>query len=301
MDLLTIVMMSMLPSNTKVLHLESTDVCQASCPQCAREVDLTFDKNKKNYLTVEKIKNLLSEKDICNLDKMFMCGNYGDPAASHYTLEIFRYFRKINPDIVLGMNTNGAIQNASWWQTLGKLFHKKQDYVVFSIDGLEDTNHIYRRGVNWSKLIENVKSYINTDALAHWDMLVFDHNKHQVEQCKQLAKELGFYIFRAKASRRHNEHPVDFLSAPSGWRDPQINVGSIVCTALQEKSVYISAKGVIHPCCWLGSPAGADIDNFESIQANWSNNPHPICKSICSTVDNKNSFSNQWQKEIQLN
>ena len=34
----------------KVLHLESTNVCQAACPLCARETDPLFDKRSNCLL-----------------------------------------------------------------------------------------------------------------------------------------------------------------------------------------------------------------------------------------------------------
>jgi MoaA/NifB/PqqE/SkfB family radical SAM enzyme len=140
--------MSTLLDTMRVLHLEPTDVCQAACPLCARETDVNFDKEKQHYLTAEFIRQLLGESTISQLDKMFMCGNYGDPAANRQSIDIFSYFRSINPDIILGMNTNGGLQNTHWWNDLADILNQPQDYVVFSIDGLEDTNHIYRRNVN---------------------------------------------------------------------------------------------------------------------------------------------------------
>ena len=72
----------------KVLHLEPTDVCQAACPQCARETDSLFDKKSQHHLSVDQIKDLVSLETVVGLDKMFMCGNYGDPAAGKHTLDI---------------------------------------------------------------------------------------------------------------------------------------------------------------------------------------------------------------------
>ena len=114
----------------KVVHIEPTDVCQAACPLCARETDAEFDKQQHHHLTVEQIKQHFSEDTIRGLDKMFMCGNYGDPAAGRHTLEIYRYFRSINPTIVLGMNTNGAVQNIAWWGELAGILDQPQDYVA---------------------------------------------------------------------------------------------------------------------------------------------------------------------------
>lgn len=285
----------------KILHLEVTDVCQAACPQCAREIDKLFDKKTQNHLTIEKIVSTLDPTTIKQLDKMFMCGNYGDPAAGKHTINIYEYFRKINPTITLGMNTNGGINNTGWWQRLAKILNKSTDYVVFSIDGLEDTNHIYRQNVLWNKVMDNAQAYIQAGGSAHWDMLVFEHNKHQVDECQQLAKDIGFRYFRAKVSRRHNEFPISFLQHPQGWEQPNVEVKKIQCLALKERSLYMNAKGTVYPCCWLGTPTGADISQFADIQKNWTVNPNPVCQTTCGTNSSaKNSFTNQWQREIKL-
>lgn len=287
----------MLPE-IKVLHLESTDVCQASCPACARETDPDFDQSQKHHLTIDQILSHITVEEIKNLKKMFMCGNYGDPAAGRHTLGIYRFFREINHEITLGMNTNGAIQNTSWWQSLGEIFHKNNDYVVFSIDGLEDTNHIYRQGVNWHKLIENVQSYISTGASAHWDMLVYRHNEHQVDACEQLAREMGFTWFRAKVSKRQMR---DGLESPVSWVTPEKHRKSIDCHVLKEQSVYIDAQGRQSPCCWLGSRQKDFVSDIGQVMSTWNtDHPHPVCVSACGTDSKQSNFTAQWRREIQL-
>jgi hypothetical protein len=63
------------------------------------------------------------------------------------------------PEITLGMNTNGAVQSTFFWHALGRLFNKPKDFCVFSIDGLEDTNPVYRKNVDWKKLMSNPSIY----------------------------------------------------------------------------------------------------------------------------------------------
>jgi MoaA/NifB/PqqE/SkfB family radical SAM enzyme len=294
-------MLKLADQNIKILHIEPTDACNAACPQCARETDKNFNKNIVHQLTIEQIKQLIDEDLIGKLDKMFMCGTYGDPAAGKSNLDIYRYFREINPTITLGMNTNGGLRDVNWWTQLAGLLNQTKDYVVFSIDGLSDTNHIYRANVNWNKVIENAKAFIDAGGSAHWDMLVFDHNNHQVDQAESLAKKMGFKWFRAKVSKRFNSHPVDFLNPPKGWRDPIVTEGKISCQALIESSVYISAKGVIHPCCWVGSIKTATLDQFSFIQDSWTTEqPYEICKNTCTKNVSGTSFTNQWQREIEF-
>jgi len=277
----------------KVLHLEPTDVCQAACALCARETDKNFKKDRQHHLSMDQILRVFNKEKIKQLDKMFMCGNYGDPAAGKHTLDIFQKFRKINPNIVLGLNTNGGIQTTFWWYELAKILNQPQDYVVFSIDGLEYTNATYRQNVVWNKLMSNAQSFVDAGGSAHWDMLVYRHNQHEVDACEQLARDLRFSWFRAKVSKRGF---TDRLEFPIGWQPIETKISdSINCHALNEKSVYIDAQGNIGPCGWLGARQQKFITDFNAIPT-----VDPICVSVCGTTSEGTAFNQQWQKEVQL-
>lgn len=283
----------------QVLHLEPTDVCQAACPLCARETNPDFNKLDANHhLRVEHIQRLYTEAQLKRLKKVFMCGDYGDPAAGKHTLDLYRYFRSLNPNIVLGMNTNGAIQTTFWWHGLSQILNQPNDYCVFSIDGLEDTNHVYRKNVNWNKLMANAEAFIAGGGSAHWDMLVYKHNQHQVEACKQLAKDMGFKWFRAKVSKRPM---IKGLEAPINWQMPVVKTGAIKCHATQEKSEYVDARGRKIPCCWLGNSIVDPVTDINQVKITWRTNaPYPICAINCATKKNSTAFEDQWQQEIQL-
>lgn len=282
----------------KVLHLEPTDVCQAACPLCARETDAAFNKRQQHHLDMRKLLQVFDTDQIKQLDKMFMCGNYGDPAAGRHTLDIYQAFRKINPDIVLGMNSNGGLQNTVWWHELGRTFNQPRDYVVFSIDGLEDTNSTYRVNVDWKKLINNATAYIQAGGSAHWDMLVYRHNQHQVDECEQLARDIGFTWFRAKVSKRKF---TNRLEQPVGWQLPTVQGTRVNCHALNEQSIYIDAQGRTSPCCWLGSTQKDFVSDFDTVQSSWTSiQPNITCINTCGTKNVDTSFSNQWQRETQL-
>jgi MoaA/NifB/PqqE/SkfB family radical SAM enzyme len=272
----------------KVLHLESTDVCQAACPLCARETNPDFNKNIKNHLRIDQLLEHFNDNAIAELDKVFMCGNYGDPVAG----------KNINPSITLGINTNGALQTTAWWSEVGKLFNNPTDYVVFSIDGLADTNSIYRVNVIWEKVMNNAKTFIDAGGSAHWDMLVYKHNQHQVESAEQLSRNMGFSWFRAKVSKRT---PIAGLEQPDEWADPLPNTGPIQCHVLAEKSAYIDAQGRLYPCCWLGNSLDVLISDISEVEKTWyTDNPNPTCKGACSTSNSISRFKDQWRKETQL-
>jgi hypothetical protein len=265
---------------------------------CSRETNAEFDPSHQNHLTVDHIRKYFDDGVVATLDKIFMCGNYGDPAAGKHTLDIYQWARNLNPLLTLGMNTNGAIQNITWWRSLGMLFNQPLDYVVFSIDGLIHTNNVYRRNVDWHKLMSNIEAFISAGGRAHWDMLVYQHNQHQVDQCQQLARDMGFAWFRAKVSRRGF---TDILQVPEGWNQPAFGQDVIQCHVLHEQSAYIDARGHLSPCCWLGNDLSNTITTIDQVQATWKTaNPNAICRSTCGTGKSGTSFSSQWQREIQL-
>ena len=41
--------------------------------------------------------------------------------------------------------------------------------------------------------------FIEAGGVAYWDMLVFKHNEHQIEEVRQLAKNMGFKNVRIKS------------------------------------------------------------------------------------------------------
>lgn len=187
----------------KTVHLEITDKCNASCPMCARNINGGEDNPQlpNTELSLDDCKKIFLPEFIRQLDRMYMCGNYGDPIAAKDTLEVFNYFRLNNPNINLSLHTNGSAKKVEWWKNLASVLGKN-GYVVFSIDGLEDTNHLYRQNTIWSKIIENAQAFIDAGGRARWDYIVFAHNEHQVDEAEALSKKIGFERFQYKKSAR---------------------------------------------------------------------------------------------------
>ena len=187
----------------KTLHLEVTDKCNAACPMCARNINGGEDNPQlpNVELSLEDVKTMFPVDFIKQLDRMYMCGNYGDPIAARDTLEIFQYFREHNSKMMLSLHTNGSAKSAEWWTNLAKVLGTK-GYVVFSVDGLEDTNHLYRQNTVFSKIMTNAQAFIDAGGRARWDYIVFAHNEHQVELAEELSKKMKFEKFQFKKSAR---------------------------------------------------------------------------------------------------
>lgn len=66
--------------------------------------------------------------------------------------------------------------------------------------------------------------------------------------------------------------------------------------------MYIDAQGRVNPCCWLGARQQDFItDDLKTVKLTWKTDiPNPICRTSCASNKNKTSFTNQWQREVQL-
>ena len=274
----------------RVIHLEITDKCNASCPMCARnknggEVNQWLPLTE---LSIDDCKTIFPIDFIAQLDRMYMCGNYGDPIIAKDTLEVYDYFRTHNPKMTLGMNTNGSARKSDWWSNLAKTMGK-YGYVTFGLDGLSDTHHLYRKDTNFEKIIENAQSFIKAGGRARWDFIVFQHNEHQIEEAEELARKIGFEDFRIKKTGRffsntkmevrgyrevHNKNdeviytikpPKNPLLQNQSLRREKDIIGKhgsmeayleqtpIDCKVLKEQSIFVSADGAVFPCCWTAN------------------------------------------------
>ena len=269
----------------RVIHLENTQNCQASCPMCDRNmngkgINPHIDLSE---LSVDDCKRIFEPSFIKQLKTMYMCGNLGDPIVAKDTLEIFKYFRDNNKDMWLSMNTNAGAKSADWWRELAQVFGR-MGAVIFSVDGLEDTNHLYRQGVVWKNVERNMRAFIEAGGRARWDYLIFEHNQHQVEEAEALANAWGCEKFIKKKtgrfvtarSEKKEEHQAvdrkgkttaklkkpdvkyqnaalkqyDNVKKKHGSMDTYYDHAEIHCKVKDEGSLFITAEGLAMPCCW---------------------------------------------------
>ena len=152
------------------LDLETSSLCNAECPSCNRrqEGGIKSQTFTETYMTTEQVKEWFSEDFIENLNMITMCGNYGDSMTNPDLIPILKHFRSINPNVRFHMNTNASGRDEAFWRELGEIFSVNNSTVVFSVDGLEDTNWIYRKGTYWDKIMLAMETYISTGADSHW-------------------------------------------------------------------------------------------------------------------------------------
>jgi MoaA/NifB/PqqE/SkfB family radical SAM enzyme len=243
------------------------------------------------------------------------------------------------------MNTNAGAKDEAWWRELAKVFGR-MGAVIFSVDGLSDTNHLYRQNVVWANVERNMRAFIDAGGRARWDFIIFGHNEHQVDEAEALAESWGVEKFMRKKSGRfftakstqkdkhqaQNRKGEETAVIAKPKREENINLAllkqkeiektygsmqdyyntcTIKCKAVEKKEIFVTAEGLLMPCCWTGGRMYKWWHKDPRVEQIWDHIDAAGGKESISLVDNTleevmsgpllASITNSWQKDSVAN
>lgn len=257
---------------------------------CNRNIDGGLDNPliKIHNWSFDEFKTIMSPEVLGQIESYYFCGNFGDPILNNDLIKMCAWSKITAPTVRVAVHTNGGARNTDWWRTLAQAL-PDDHRVVFALDGLEDTHHLYRVGTKYETVIENAKAFIDAGGKAEWVFIKFKHNEHQVEEAQRRSIELGFKSFVLKNSSRFileprvkvvdrtgelmhyiepaTETPLKFIDKKIIDAYKQIVDNSVIeCKVQREKEVYIDAYGDLFPCCWLASVPYTYLDPDDALE-----------------------------------
>jgi hypothetical protein len=187
--------------------------------------------------------------DTENVKEIQLCGNRGE--ILHYpfineTIELIK-----NKNIKLTINTNGDKFDESWWYKLGQKMRDPSNRCIFALDGVGKIHEIYRN-TNFNNVFKNMVSFIKGGGHPVWQMILFQHNEHQVDFIKNLSKELGCIETWIINSRKYNDiykKPTTLFSKTKQEILEDSTNTKVECRFFLGKRVYVSVVGDVWPCC----------------------------------------------------
>jgi len=240
-------------------HIEPTSKCTLECPLCDRT--WFYETFKKRNLHEINIDNII--KFVGVNANVALCGNNGDPIYHSKFLELCEKFK--NNNCSLHIHTNGSAKTKVWWKKLNNVL-TKDDCITFAIDGLEDTNHLYRKNAKWKSIMNAVETLKERQFKMIWQFIPFKHNQHQILDAGNLSKKLGFDEFKLLESDRWlgkkdlmpDREYVDnyYESQQQVLINPEFSLDmqpKCLKNDLPSESLYVDAEGDFYPCCWIGT------------------------------------------------
>ena len=253
-------------SNSKTLQLEVTNRCTIACPACPRTI--YQDMLVINDVAIDAVVRA------CNgFDRVFMCGNEGDPIYHPQFKELLAAIRTAHPHISFNWHTNGSFRTKQWWEELMTVLDER-DHIVFSIDGMPHNNHMYRVNSKWSFIKDAIDAVVSSDKKVRttWKWILFDYNQSDIFDGIALAKELGINLFNLNVSNRTAPGAVHLTSElddllkrlleiypgmdyfnPEKPSDPNFTDPVDPQCVKMPMDPYIDAHGRYFPCCFGGN------------------------------------------------
>jgi MoaA/NifB/PqqE/SkfB family radical SAM enzyme len=289
------------------MHIEPTSRCTLACPACPRTIIVEkFGSFPKQDLNLKNLVNFLDCASGRALKNLCLEGNHGDPIYYPHLMEMIDTFRS---NKIFTIVTNGSYQNEKFWSQLADRLTEK-DLIIFSIDGLEHNNHLYRKNSNWESIMLGLKIMKQSKAQVGWKTLIFDYNYNEIDQIRDFAESQGVKFISQTTSRFGNDSlrpPENLVDKTREYSDDTQNINLLKPQCQSHAKEYISADGYYWPCCWVSSAftlyktqlwkdrqqwstTGKTLDIMREHLADWTDQLQKnaetadvVCKMMCKT------------------
>ena len=284
-------------------HIELTRRCPLACPACIRTYDKNAVVNPKQDIDTTNLISFFPAEKLKQTKYICLQGNLGDPIYHLNFMKISKHFFGAQD---LAVITNG-MHTKDFWQEVLETW-PKHSRVTLSIDGLKDTNHLYRVNSNWEKIQQlfDVIATTNRKCKIEWKYIVFDHNYQQVEEAEELSRKIGIDIFRIQKTRRLDDNlTIKEYTNDEWFKNINVEYADSISPFCNTGDMhYIDAFGNYYPCCWWADNnkekgywtpiniSNNDTKSFEKYFSKFNNHLKDykkcpaVCKQFCRTIKN---------------
>jgi MoaA/NifB/PqqE/SkfB family radical SAM enzyme len=258
------------------IDIELTSFCNIQCKGCFRVLSPHADQIlNKTYIDLNTIHNKFKKEYFPSIKIINFCGSVDEPCTHPQFFDIIKHFAEWN--VHINIATNGSLRTPQWWETLAKILPDSHR-VTWGIDGSDELSEIYREGSNFKKVQQNFKAFNAAGGKSVWQFIEFEHNQHQTEEAKRIAKEEGFIDFRTIISHRKDINGITHKKVE------QEENTYISCKYGNQKRIFVNYMGNVIPCCHL---------NAQMLEYSVSNIKRDLFEEILEKNDYRNDINLQ--------
>lgn len=226
--------------------IDPSNFCNLRCPGCHTGVKHP-DRMKSHFLPFEKYKTVFNKIEPYALSVSLY--NWGEPLLNKDLFKIIAYTRSKKVGTTIHSNLNHFNQ-----QMAENLVQSGLTHLYLSIDGAtQETYSKYRVKGNIDVVLQNVSLLVEAKRklksklpFITWKFLVFDFNKHEIEQAHQLSKTIGVNNFKVYTA---NTHLMDIYDEAQNYKNNVHLLSKLnkPCKSLWS-SLYVGPDGALFPC-----------------------------------------------------
>jgi len=238
------------------ISIEPTNLCNLQCIECPTGTNSLT--RPKGDIELNTVKNIIDEnkKYLSYLILYFQ----GEPFLNKNIFEMIGYAN--NNNIFTYTSTNGHYLTT---ENCKKIIDSKLDKLIISVDGTnQETYEQYRKNGDLETVLKGIKTLIKAKKqhnsptpYIELQFLVFKHNQHQIEEIKELGKQLEINRTAIKTAQFYNKENYNLLTNIEKYsRYKKEGENIILKKKIKNKcwrmwhSAVITVSGDIIPCCF---------------------------------------------------
>ena len=276
------------PEELTLIQWEPTSYCNANCLVCPRtdketmltQPNIVHTQRHSSGDDIQAFIDSAVDPRLKKLKKIVYNGNIGDSMMHPQIDKILIDIDSERPEVGQTVHTNGGGPWAEKFERIGQYISQKNSEsahaninFVFSVDGLEDTNHLYRRNVQWSHILKNAEVLRKHKVEVRWRMNRFEHNAHQVDTARQMAKDWGWdfslndgtwggdtiknllhkpkdtNLYKEKVKNFNMDFKEEDYIIPNEFPEDKKEYND-VCVWKVHNEIQVVSDMTVWPCCW---------------------------------------------------
>lgn len=236
-----------------------TSSCQLECPGCPKGRRIP-DHRRKRVMSYEDFKHVINQVKPYVFNVAFNA--WGEAFLNKQIFKMIRCAADQNIGTLVSANLNDLPAHGP-----EEVVKSGLERLVVSIDGAtQESYERYRINGNLDRVLANMRAIVEAkrrmgSELPHiaWQFLLFEHNEHEVEQARAMAKEIGVdEIYFMTAGNRYGDSRVNNQLTPeTGDQFREVNQSTEVACARPWYFMEINSDGGVSPCC--------DIEAYDSL------------------------------------
>lgn len=275
--------------------MDICNFCNLRCPLCDTGRQQLM--RKQSMMTFDDFVTLFAKVEPYALEVCLY--NWGEPFLNR---DVFRIIEHVSTHNV-GTNLSSNFSLVFSDEQLEEIVRSGLEYLIVSLDGTsQDVYEMYRRRGKFDRVTDNVRRLLAIRARlgsrtpeVEWQFIVFQHNEHQRDEARRMAKEIGFDRLRFASPGMpyvdmfNVELADQFMPAnPDFWQyNPALiqekdYIDEQICHYLY-RTAAINADGGVTPCCFLHNQKHDFGDlTIQAIDDVWNNDKYRSARSLFS-------------------
>ena len=247
-------------------NLDPVNICNLSCPVCATGLGIL--KREQGKIHFDDYKKIVDQ--IAKYAYILELYNWGEPFLHPRIFDLIQYAHEKHISVRLSSNLNYFKPEMA-----RKAVESGLDRIIVDVDGsTQEAYEKYRKHGKLAKVINNIQLLVEEKQRQKslypfilMRTLVNRYNEHQIDELRELAKDLGvdgfstgsFFVDTTDIDQVNEWLPKDEAQSYYNYSDDTLeNVWH--CSDLWE-SMTINWDGGVAPCCWLHDEKN-DFDNL---------------------------------------